>query len=396
MSGDLLLRNVRVPGIGPATVTVRDGVIESVGPAPAEWTGPTVDGEDELCLPGLIDGHAHIATTLWGQPWRPHGAGPGLEGLIANQREGRRTLAPVVERASALLAAYRDHGTSLVRAHVDVDPEIGLGHVEGAVEAAARFVGVVDVELVAFPQLGMLITPGTAELMEAAVGAGVSVIGGIDPAGVDGDAAAALDTVFAMADRTGAAIDIHLHDRGELGRWEMGLIIDRTAALGMQGRVTVSHAFCLGDGSPAVDPLLERMAEHRVAVTTVAPGAPDPLPLLRMLELGVGVCLGSDGIRDLWSPWGDADLLNRAGLLAWRAGFRRDEHIEAALSTATSVGARALGRSGHGLAVGDRADLLLVPAEVVAEAVVAHPPRSLVVKDGVPVAGRLVPPDLLS
>ena len=138
---------------------------------------------------------------------------------------------------------------------------------------------------------------------------------------------------------------------------------------------------------PAVEPLLERLAEHHVAIATVAPGAPDPLPLLRMLDIGVGVCLGSDGIRDLWSPWGDADLLHRAGLLAWRSGFRRDEYIEAALSTTTTVGARALGLPERGPVVGARADLVLVPAEVVAEAVVAHPERTLVVKAGRPVAG---------
>ena len=296
----------------------------------------------------MIDGHAHIATTLWGQPWRPHRAGPGLTGLLAHQREGRRGLAPVADRAAGLLAAYRDHGTTHIRAHVDVDPEIGLGHIEGALEAAARFAGVIDVEVVAFPQQGMLISPGTTELMAAALEAGATVIGGIDPAGLDGDPVTALDTIFGLADRSGAAIDIHLHDRGELGRWELGLIIDRTVALGLQGRVAVSHAFCLGDGSPAVEPLLERLAEHRVAIATVAPGAPDPLPLLQMLDIGVGVCLGSDGIRDLWSPWGDADLLHRAGLLAWRSGFRRDEHLEAALSTTTTLGARALGLPEHG------------------------------------------------
>ena len=390
MTADLLVENVRVPAGGPivaGAVAVRDGIVQSVGAAPTDWTGPRVDGGGDLCLPGFIDGHAHIATTLWGQPWRPHRAEPGLTGLLAHQREGRRGLAPVAERAAGLLAAYRDHGTTHVRAHVDVDPEIGLGHIEGALEAAARFAGVIDVELVAFPQQGMLISPGTAELMAAAVDAGATVVGGIDPAGLDGDPVTALNTLFGLADRSGAAIDLHLHDRGDLGRWEMGLIIERTVALGLQGRITVSHAFCLCDGSPAVEPLLERLAEHHVAIATVAPGAPDPLPLLRMLDIGVGVCLGSDGIRDLWSPWGDADLLHRAGLLAWRSGFRRDEYIEAALSTTTTVGARALGLPERGPVVGARADLVLVPAEVVAEAVVAHPERTLVVKAGRPVAG---------
>jgi cytosine/creatinine deaminase len=99
----------------------------------------------------------------------------------------------------------------------------------------------------------------------------------------------------------------------------------------------------------------------------------------------VAVGLGCDGIRDLWSPWGGGDPLGRAALLAWRAGTRRDQDLAAALELATEGGAAVLGLDGYGLDPGCRADLTLVPAETVGEAVVAHPPRSLVLK-----AGRVV------
>ena len=115
--------------------------------------------------------------------------------------------------------------------------------------------------MVAFPQSGMLIAPGTADLLDAAVKAGAALVGGIDPAGLDGDAVAHLDAVFGIADRRGCGVDIHLHDRGTLGRWQVGLIIERTRTLGLQGTVTVSHAFCLCDGDPAVEPLLEQLAD---------------------------------------------------------------------------------------------------------------------------------------
>ena len=99
------------------------------------------------------------------------------------------------------------------------------------------------------------------------------------------------------------------------------------------------------------------------------------------------VGLGCDGVRDLWSPWGDGDLLGRAALLAWRAGARRDQDLAAALELATVGGAAVLGLDGHGLEPGCWADLALVPASTVGEAVVAHPPRSLVLKRGRVVAG---------
>ena len=176
---------------------------------------------------------------------------------------------------------------------------------------------------------------------------------------------------------------------GRARRWQIELIVERTRSLGLAGRVTVSHAFCLADSPDhEVTPLLERLAEQRISLATVAPGSRAPLPLVRLQELGIDVCLGQDGIRDLWSPYGDADMLSRAHLLAWRSGFRRDDDIELALEAATYGGARVLRIERYGLEPGCAADLVLVDAESPAEAVVAHPSRALVIKSGVAVGGE--------
>lgn len=386
---DLLLRNVRI-GDGPAVpVVIREGRIDGIGEEPAAWSGAVLDGGGRLALPGLVDGHAHVDKTLWGLPWRPHSAGVGLAALIENERTARQELPPVRDRATALFQTYVDNGTSLIRTHVDVDLGNGTTAVEGVLDAATAYAAALDVQVVAFPQSGMLVAPGTADLLEAAVQAGAAVVGGIDPAGFDGDAEAHLDTIFGIAERQGCGVDLHLHDRGALGRWEIGLVIERTRALSLQGRVMVSHAFCLCDGDHAVDPLLERLAEERIGLATVAPGNVDPLPLDRIEELGIPLCLGQDGIRDLWSPWGDADMLSRARRMAWRVGYRRDSDIARCLEVATGGGARALGVTDHGLTPGARADLVLVDAATAAEATVVGPVRDLVVKGGVPVAGPL-------
>ena len=387
--GDLLLRDVRPLGAEITNVVVRDGLIQSVGERPAEWDGPEVDGRGALLLPGLVDGHAHVDKTRWGEPWRPHSAGSTLESLIANEREHRGELPPVADCASRVLEAYVAAGTAHVRTHVDVDVEIGLAGIEGVLEARERLAGRIDVQVVAFPQSGLLLRPGTAELIDKAIEAGADLVGALDPAGFDGDPVRHLDVVFEIADRRGCGLDIHLHDSGRLGRWQIELIVERTRGLGLAGRVTISHAFCLSDGTDGeVVPLLEQLAEQRISLATVAPGTRPPLPLVRLRELGIDVCLGQDGIRDLWSPYGDADMLSRAHLLAWRSGFRRDEDIELALEAATYGGARVLGIDAYGLEPACVADLVLVEVETGAEAVVAHPARTLVVKSGVPVGGR--------
>ena len=393
MSGALLLTGVRPLG-GPARdLLVADGKITRVGERLEAPEGATVvDGRGQLAVPGLVDAHAHLDKTLWGLPWRPHTAGDGLAALIDNEHRGRAELrrqgVTVAQRAASLLAAYVAAGTSHIRSHVDVDSVAGLDSLHGVMDARDTFADRVDVELVAFPQSGLLVRPGTAELLEAAVRAGADLVGGLDPAGFDQRPVEHLDAVFAIADRNGCGVDIHLHDGGELGAFTIDLIVERTRALGLSGKVTISHAFALAEvPEPRLGRLVEGLADQRVSLTTVAPGNRPPLPLSRLRAAGVTVGLGCDGVRDLWSPWGDGDPLGRAALLAWRAGARRDQDLAVALEVATVGGAGVLGLDGHGLEPGCWADLALVPASTVGEAVVVHPPRSLVLKRGRVVAG---------
>lgn len=386
MSGeDVLVRDVRVAASADrVAIAIRDGSVDVVGDEPIGWTGPIVDGGGHLALPGLVDGHAHLDKTMWGLTWRAHSADPerGLAGLIDNERTGRRELPSVLERAGVLLDAYIERGATLVRTHVDVDLDNGVSAVEQVRQAADDRARQIDVQIVAFPQSGMLVAPGTVDLLDAAMSAGADLVGGIDPAGFDGSPIEHLDAIFSIADRHGRGVDLHLHDRGALGRWEMGQVVDRTRALGLAGKVTVSHAFCLCDGDPSIPSLVERLADQRISLATVAPGNVDPLPLDLLDEHGVAVCIGQDGVRDLWSPWGDADMLSRAGLMGWRAGYRRDDDIARCVDIATTRGALAIGVPDHSLVPGGRGDLVLVDASCPAEAAVTSPPRVLVMKSG--------------
>ena len=125
---------------------------------------------------------------------------------------------PVAERATRVLEAYVERGTAHVRTHVDVDVDAGLSGLEGVLQARERLRGRLDVQVVAFPQGGLVVRPGTVELLEHAVVAGAELVGGLDPAGFDGDANGHLDAVFGIAERHGCGVDIHLHDGGEAGR----------------------------------------------------------------------------------------------------------------------------------------------------------------------------------
>ncbi|GAA2293493.1 amidohydrolase family protein [Glycomyces scopariae] len=380
---DLLLRDARLWGReGRTDLLVSDGRIAAVGDALAAGDAHVEDLAGAVVIPGLVDAHAHVDKTLWGGPWVPRTAGPGLAAAIAYGADRRAEFGiPNPDFITALLTNMAASGTTHARSHVDVDPGIGTGAVDAVLEGVERLAGRIDVELVAFPQTGILVSPGTADLLEEALKAGVKSIGGIDPAGFDLDAETHLDLVFALAGRYGAEIDIHLHDGGDLGIREFDLIIERTRALGYTGKVVISHAFALCDADDATRArLIADLAELQIGLTSVAPK--QILPLRELAEAGVTMGIGNDGVRDLWSPYGTGDLLQRTQWFTRNAGFSRDADIELALHAATFGGARLLKLDGYGLAVGDTADLVALKGRNPSEAVLEHHPRPLVVKNG--------------
>ena len=382
---ELLLRNGLPWGhAGPADVLVRDGMISRIEPSIDVPEAEVVDVDGRLLLPGLVEAHCHLDKTLYGGPWVPHSAGDPLAERISNDRRRRGELGvPNADYIGALLERMIAYGTVHVRTHTDVDPEVGLAGVEAVRTAAQRLVGLVTVEQVAFPQHGLLTNPGTAELLDEALRDGVETIGGIDPAGFDRDPVRHLDVVFGLAERHGAGVDIHLHDGGTLGAWEIELIIERTKATGLSGRVAISHAYAFGQIDDAYqDRLAEGLAEAGVSIVTGAVYSFPVPPIKKLRAAGVNVACGHDGIRDLWGPYGSGDMLERAMHVAYRSTFRRDEDIELALDAATYGGARVLGLQQYGLMVGAPADLVIVSVPTAAEAVVGRPPRDLVLKAG--------------
>lgn len=383
------LRNVRPYGGAMEDLLIVEGRIGDRRPASGHpVANADLDGQGQLLVPSLVESHIHLDKTLWGQPWRPHSAGPTLKARIANERQILRELqSPIAERAGALLEQCIARGSLTVRCHVDADPELGIGHVQAMLALRERYADLVDIEFVTFPQVGLVNRPGVEELMREALALGVEVVGGLDPCGIDNDPIAHLTTLFELASEFDRGIDIHLHDGGELGLWQIARIVDFTERYQRQGRVMISHAFCLGMKDWAqVQPLAERLAVNGISLMTTAPSDIAYPPFNELRSVGVNVCLGSDGIRDAWTPMGNGDMLERAMLLALRCGMRTDLEICAAFDAASGNGARALGRSDHGMAIGQTANLLLLPAETLSEAVVSRPLARTVISRGVVVA----------
>jgi cytosine/adenosine deaminase-related metal-dependent hydrolase len=382
---DLLLRNVRPMAGAAVDVLAAGDRIAQVAPDIAPPAGAEiVDGRGAVLLPALVDAHMHLDKTFWGRPWRPHEAGPTTLERIETERRLRRELRlPIDAQAEGLVRQAISRGTLHIRSHVDIDTEVGLRNFEGVMTARRRLRDVVSIQVVAFPQSGVVTRPGTADLLERAVKDGAQLIGGVDPSGIDGDARGQLDAVFGIAGRHGAGVDIHLHDPGEQGAEQIRMIAERTRALGLGGRVAISHAFCLGmvDDREA-GRLIDLLREDRIAIMTTAPGDRPTPPVRRLREAGVTVGAGSDGVRDAWTPFGNADMLERAMLIAYRNGFRTDALVHGAFDVVTRGNAAVLGLACYGLEPGARADFVLLPGETLGDVVAMRPPRALVVSGG--------------
>lgn len=368
----------------PLSIHVKEGRIAALeGALPALPGVDAVDLGGRVVLPAFVDGHIHLDKSFVGDRWRPHQPAGSLRERLAVEKRELAGALPIAQRAQALLRQASAFGTQAMRSHVDVDATTGLEHLFAVMQVREEWKDRMDIELVAFPQAGVMSCPGTADVLEAAAREGVDVIGGIDPTTLDGDADGQLDLIFGIADRHGAKLDIHLHEPGRICCEQLQRIAARTRALGLEGRVAVSHAYGLGDLDPAqLDAAARELARSGIAIMTNAPGNHGFPPVLALRQAGVTVFTGNDNIQDAWWPYGNGDMLQRAMLVGYRSGFYLDEELAVALDMATEAAARVLGLQGYGLRVGNDANFVAVPAPNAAAAVAAAPAERLVLRRG--------------
>lgn len=382
-----LVRNIRPLHHEPTDVLITDGVIIEIAAninPPADAT--IIEGNGSLLFQGLVDGHTHMDKALIGLPWNSTKPTTNITEVIANERQLRREQHIDARQQSTRHAhAAIASGTTHIRSFADIDTEWGLNGVRGLMRTREDLREQVHIQVVAFPQSGMLIRPGTVELLDQALAEGADVIGGLDPSAIDRDPKGHLDTIFALAEKHDVDVDIHLHEPGELGAFSFDLIAERTRALGWQGRVTVSHAFALGGIDPIrLGNIIDELLELKIAIMSHGPSGGRPAPPVEQLrKAGVRMLSGNDGIQDSWGPLNRPEMLLRAYLVCYRNNFRRDDQIEDVIDLITTSSAEVMGVPDYGFAIGKAADLVLVDEENHSAAVIRRPTPWLVMKRGV-------------
>lgn len=372
---------------------IENGNIKQIISADQAITGdiPQLDAGGLLALPSFVEMHCHLDKTLLGDEWRP--VIPTKN--IFERFEAEKRVLPVLEtttlkRAETLLHIYSKVGVTHVRTHVDLYPEVGLTHLDEVKKALHTFEDKLSSEIVAFPQHGLLLS-NSKQLVREALQQGANYVGAVDPANVDGDIEASLQTMVELAAEANAGIDLHLHDANHLGTFTIKRLAELTIEAGLQGKVSVSHAFGLGD-VPEVqaEALAEILADAGVGIISSVPVNRNFPPLELLKEKGVDVAIGCDNIFDLWSPFGNGDILERLGRLAEIRRWVDQSSLTQALGYITG-GKTTLTKAGEQAwpHVGDKANIVFVQASCSAEAVARRAERVATMFEGNIVAGKL-------
>jgi cytosine deaminase len=395
---DLLIRRARLPRARSlADVAIRDGRIVA---AAAEEPKETIEANGALLTPALVEPHIHLDAVLTvGQP-RHNLTGSLFEGIaIWGERVKDLTVADVKARAEEVLRWQVANGVLFVRSHVDVcDPQ--LTALRALIELRAEVKDLVTLQLVAFPQQGILSFPGGEALMRQAVTLGADVVGAIPHFELTRDyGERSVKFAMELAAEHGKAVDIHCDETDDDHSRFLEVMVAETIRLKLNGRVTASHTTAMHSYNNAYAGRLisnvRRAGLHMVTNpldNAVLQGRFDHYPIRRghtrvkeLLAAGVNVCLGHDSVMDPWYPLGYGDPLQAAFVLAHYGQMSGYEELRTLIDMITVNAARTLGLADYGLAPGCRADLVLFEAPTEMDAIRLVAPRRLVLK-----AGRVV------
>ena len=406
---DLIVRAARLRHRdGLADIGIDGGRIVALEPRLPGVARDEIDAAGRLITPAFVEPHIHLDKALTAERARENISNV-FEESIAIMREVKRayTVADVAERATRVIHALVGYGVTFVRSYVDVDTVTGLTALAGVVEARARCRALADVEIIAFPQEGILCDPGTDELMARALEQGADVVGGMPHAELlEADSSRHTDLVFDLARRFDRDIQMHVDETDDPGAQTLHYYAVKAIREGWHGRVSADHVTALAayDDTYAarVIGLVARAGMSIVTLPTklMRGGIRDRQPRRRgitrvqeLLDAGVNVAYGQDVIQDGFLPvFGTGDPLQTGFLLAFAAQFHTRRAVDTLYDMATVNGARLMRLSDYGLEVGRRADLVVIDAPSVHEAYRLHATRVAVIHDGRVVArdGRVV------
>jgi len=394
-----VIRNAVLRGReGTQDVALEDERIAAVEP---RYDGPAdreYEADGMLLIPGLVNAHQHLDKCMLGEIMRPNESQTLQEAIYITWDHKRDyTVEEIADRASPVVEAAIVNGTTAMRGFADVDTIGGLTPVRGLLELKRRFEGRITMEVVAFPQEGIIRDPGCDGLMEEAMGLGADVVGGLPwYERIDRDVHDHVDFCLELAKRLDKDVHMLVDDTDNPNSRSLEYLAVRTLEEGYGGRVTASHCGALAayDDTHA-EKVIGLVKEAGVSISSntqvslVMAGRNDRRRVRRgitrvkeLLEAGVNVLSSQDDVKDPYYPFGKPDQIEVAQYTAHVAQLTYPAELETVFDMVTTNAARAMRLRDYGVEPGCRADLVLIDAPTVHEALRLVPPRRLVFYGG--------------
>jgi len=395
----MLIRNATLPdGRTGIDLLVQNGRIAAIGPQLSAPEGvPVIDAGGWLLSPPFVDAHFHMDATLsYGLP-RVNASGTLLEGIaLWGELKPLLTQEALVERALQYCDWAVARGLLAIRSHVDVCDERLLA-VQALLHVKQRVKPYLDLQLVAFPQDGVLRAPGALPNLKRALDLGVDVVGGIPHfERTMADGAESVKLLCELAAERGLPVDMHCDESDDPLSRHIETLAFHTQRLGLQGRVTGSHLTSMHSMDnyyvSKLLPLMREAGVHAVAnplINITLQGRHDTYPKRRgmtrvpeLMAAGINVGFGHDCVMDPWYSLGSGDMLEVAAMGLHVAQMTSQQGMRQCFDAVTVNSARILGLDGYGLEAGCRADFVLLQARSPAEAIRLRAQRLLVVRAG--------------
>lgn len=374
---DLILRNATLIDGSSTDLAIQGGRIAALAPHLPDRATNEIDAEQRLLLPAFVNGQLHACKVFWRRKLAT--LPPEVQHLprfqAAKYVKRTYTVDDVAARVGEVMRLALINGTCAIRLFADVDEESGLTALEGLLRVKEQFSPVMTVQVVAFPQDGVL-GAHTQSLMQRAMELGADLVGGIpwiEPA----EAARRAHTrmCFDLARRFGTDLHFVCDDALDPTLRTLEDVAQQTIAQGYQGRVAATQCAALAayDDTYATEVIdLVKQAgitifsnSHVSLITTDTTSEPLPRGTTRIRQLvqaGVPVACAQDDIDNWYYPFGRNDMLEVAHFMAHNGQFAWDGAVNEVLPMVTSVPARVLGLADYGLYVGAMANLVLLDA----------------------------------
>ncbi|QPF90541.1 amidohydrolase family protein [Bradyrhizobium commune] len=390
---DIVITNARMRSREIVDIAITDGVITAIGSRLDPGAQSVIDAKGGLVTPAFVNPHLHLCK-VWTLPMMSEAALEAYQGGDMTEAAKAIELAAVVKsnydaswiipnaRRAVALAAL--HGNLHIRAFADVDTKARLEGVKALLAIREEFRGIVEIQVVAFPQDGLLREPGADDLMRKAMALGADVVGGIPWIEADEQGMRRhIDFCFDLAAEHGADISMLLDDVGDANMRTLDMMARAVIARGVEGRALAHH--CRAMALYPKNYLRELMAllgKARISVVSDPHTGPLHARVEELLDADINVALGQDDISDAYYPLGRNNMLEVAFLASHLLWMTKKSELETLYDMITTRAAAAMNLERYGLGLGCDANLVVLDQGDVTEALRFHTPPRIVISHG--------------